>query len=80
MTLCHSEAERVTAACNDMAYEAIIEACELAASYARSTVEAAWRGDRRLCEGHLVQLRACVVTALAARKRLCTPPEDSAHG
>ena len=78
MTLCPGNAERVTAVCDDMAYDAIAEACNLAASYARSAAEAAWRGDRQLCEGHLTQLRLCVLAALDARKHLATP--EGANG
>ena len=70
----------VTAACNDLAFDAIIESCDLAVSYAVSAREAAWRGDRRLLAGHLAQLRACVVTALDAHRQLGNLPESSAHG
>jgi hypothetical protein len=52
-----------------------MEACDLAASYARSAAEAAWRGDRRLLAGHLSQLRSCTVTALDAHARLGAPAE-----
>ncbi len=69
----------VQGVCNDLAYDAIVEACDLAASYARSAAEAAWRGDHRLVDHHLVELRLCVLTALAARKRL-TKPEGARNG
>jgi hypothetical protein len=70
----------VTAVCNDLAFDAIVECCDLAASYARSAAEAAWRGDRWLLAGHLSQLRACVVTALDAHGRLDGPRENGARG
>ena len=60
----------VQGVCNDLAYDAIVEPCDLAASYARSASEVAWRGDHRLVAMHLVQLRLCVLTALDARNRL----------
>jgi hypothetical protein len=60
----------VQSVCDDLAFEAIVEACDLAGSYARSAAEAAWRGNHRLVERHLSELRLCVRTALAARKRL----------
>ena len=63
-----------------MALEAIIETCDLAVSYATSAREAAWRGDRQLLAGHLAQLRACVVTALDAHRRLGALPDGGAHG
>ncbi len=69
-TPCHSDNARLTAACDEMAYEAIVEALLLGESYLISAREAAWRGDRRLVENHLSELRLCVLTALAARKRL----------
>lgn len=66
--------------CADLCFDAIIECCELSASYAYSAREAAWRGDWLLLAGHLSQLRACVVTALDAHKRIPAMPEGGAHG
>jgi hypothetical protein len=66
--------------CDDFAFDAIVETCELASSYAASAREAAWRGDRGLLAGHLAQLRLCVITALDAHKRLNPAPEVGAHG
>jgi hypothetical protein len=66
--------------CNDLAFNAIVDACDLAASYAMSAREAAWRGDRRLLAGHLAQLRLCVLTALDAHKRLGPVPEADRNG
>ncbi len=37
----------VRGAIDDLRLEAIVEFCELAASYSRSAAEAAWRGDRQ---------------------------------
>ncbi len=70
----------VASVCNDLAFDAISECCALAESYAASAREASWRGDRRLLAGHLAQLRACVVTALDAHKRLGPAPEIGVHG
>ena len=70
----------VATACADLCFDAIVECCELAASYADSARAAAWRGDRLLLAGHLSQLRACVMTALDAHKRLPVVPEGGAHG
>lgn len=80
MTLSPSHAARVAAACNDLAFEAIVDCCDLAASYAMSAREAAWRGDRQLLAGHLSQLRACIITALGAHKRLGSVPEVGTNG
>jgi hypothetical protein len=55
--------------------EGIVEFCDLAASYARSASEAAFRNDRLTLRTHLMQLRACVVEALKTHKEL-TPLED----
>jgi hypothetical protein len=65
-----AHAPSVQSVCDDLAFEAIVEACDLAASYARSSSEAAWRGNHQLVEHHLAKLRLCVLTALEARKRL----------
>jgi hypothetical protein len=75
-----SSPARVAETCNDIAFEAVFDCCDLAASYALSAREAAWRGDRRLLAGHLAQLRACVVTALDAHRRLGPTPEAERHG
>jgi hypothetical protein len=47
-----------------MRREALVELCDLAASYARSGAEAAWRGDDRTTGVHLKQLRLVVIEAL----------------
>ena len=74
------QASAIKSACDDMVFEAIIDTCDLAASYARSASEAAWRGDRRLLAGHLAQLRLTVITALDFHKRLGALPDGGAHG
>lgn len=61
---CPSDAARI--ACDDMAYEAAYEALDAAVSYAISAREAAYRGNRRLLDGHLSELRLCVLTAIEA--------------
>ena len=80
MMLSRSEPAPVASACADMCFEAIVETCDLAISYATSAREAAWRGDRRLLAVHLAQLRLTVITALDAQKRLLALPhaEDAA--
>jgi hypothetical protein len=55
---------------DDMQFEAIIEFSDLAASYARSAVEAAWRGDRATLGMHLAQLRLTVIAAIQAFKEI----------
>ena len=44
------------AAANDLTFAAIEETAGLAASYARSAAEAAWRGERRTLAVHLAEL------------------------
>ena len=65
-----SEVARLKSACDDMAFEAIYEALDLAASCAVSGREAAYRGNRQLLESHLRELRLCILTAFEAHKRL----------
>ena len=77
--LSRSEPASIALVCADMCFEAIVESCDFAVSYATSAREAAWRGDRRLLAGHLAQLRACVVTALDAHKRIGASPDGGAH-
>ena len=50
--------------------ELIGETVELAASYARSATEAAWRVDKVTLGVHLRQLRLCVITAIQTFKEL----------
>ncbi len=49
---------------SDLQFDLIVETVDLAASYARSASEAAWRGDRLTVGVHLRQLRLCVITAI----------------
>ncbi len=51
-------------AANDLCYHSIVEHCELAASYAWSAREAAWRGDRHTLGAHLRQVRLVVIALL----------------
>jgi hypothetical protein len=55
-------------AARDLAFEAIVEHCSLAESYARSASEAAWRGDLTTLDVHIRQLRLCVITAIKTLK------------
>lgn len=71
--LCHSNPQSVAAVCDDLAFAAIMEACDLAESFALSAREAAWRGNRQLLECHLRELRAATVAAIGGYKLLSTP-------
>ena len=57
-------------ACRDLIFEALVEVCDRAASYARSASEAAWRGDEHTVNVHARQLRDCVVEAIKLRNDL----------
>jgi hypothetical protein len=57
-------------AVNDLCLEAIIEFADLAASYARSVSEAAWRADYDTSRVHLAQLRLTVIAALQTLKEI----------
>jgi hypothetical protein len=61
-------------AANDLAFEAIIESAELAASYAISVREAAYRGDKTLLGMHLAQLRLTTISAIQTYKMLGAGP------
>jgi hypothetical protein len=55
-------------ASSDLVFEAIIENADLAASYAISVREAAWRGDTSLLGMHLAQLRLATIAAIKTYK------------
>ena len=57
-------------AARDLAFEAICETCDCAASYATSACEAAYRGSQHALGVHLGELRICVVAAIGAFKEL----------
>lgn len=57
-------------AVRDLTFDAIMERCDLAASYARSASETAWRGDQITAGVHLRQLRLCAIAAIQAFKSL----------
>jgi hypothetical protein len=57
-------------ACRDLIFEALVDVCDRAASYARSASEAAWRGDEHTVSVHARQLRDCVVEAIKLRNEL----------
>jgi hypothetical protein len=59
-------------ACRDLIFEALVDVCDRAASYARSASEAAWRGDESTVNVHARQLRACVVEAIKLRNELAS--------
>jgi hypothetical protein len=66
------QAPRSSAAelCDSLRYELIGEAMALAASYARSAAEAAWRGDQETLKVHIQQTRLSLLTAIEAFKAL----------
>jgi hypothetical protein len=68
-----SASAEAIAAANDLAFESLVETGSLAESFARSLVEAAWRGDRSTVEVHLRQLRLCVLAGIDIFKRLDSP-------
>jgi hypothetical protein len=70
------QSEAAICAANDLAYEALVETCELAGSYARSAAEAAWRGDALTLRVHLTQLRLATIEALRAFKDLGPHPDQ----
>jgi hypothetical protein len=63
-------ADRRASAVNDLRLDLIGETIELAASYARSAAEAAWRADKVTLGVHLRQLRLCVIAAIQTFKEL----------
>lgn len=58
--------EAAISAAADSYFEFIAEKADLAASYARSVGEAAWRGDRATVGVHLKQLRLTAIALLQA--------------
>jgi hypothetical protein len=61
---------------NDLCYDFIVQNCELAASYARSAGEAAWRGDRQTLGTHLRQLRLVVIALLQSYNEIADVAEN----
>jgi hypothetical protein len=55
-------------ALRDQAFDEIERVSALAASYARSTAEAAFRGDEAMMLVHLKQLRLCCVSMIKTYK------------
>jgi hypothetical protein len=64
------------ALCDGLRYELIGEAMDLAASYARSAGEAAWRGDRATLQLHIKQTRLTLLTAIETFKLLGEAAQD----
>jgi hypothetical protein len=54
----------LVAALRDQAFEAILETSDMAASYARSLGEAAYRGDELTMVAHIKQLRLCTTSLI----------------
>ena len=78
LALSVSPAANAVDVCDDTRRELIIEAAELAGSYARSAAEAAWRDDRDELGVHLRQLRACVIAALKTFNELAPADGEKA--
>lgn len=67
-------------AANDMCFEYLVETCDLAASYARSASEAAFRGDHNTVRVHLEQLRLTTIAALKTFNEITpVPPAEKAE-
>lgn len=62
--------DQCASAVDDLQFDLIVETVDLAASYARSVSEAAWRGDTLTLGVHLRQLRLCVITTIQTFKEL----------
>jgi hypothetical protein len=60
----------VLSACRDLIFEALVDVCDRASSYAHSVSEAAWRGDEHTVNVHVRQLRDCIVEANKLRNEL----------
>ena len=56
-----AEAQRAT---EEMTIDSLAETLDLAASYARSAAECAWRGDHGLLRRHLIQSSRAMTEAL----------------
>lgn len=68
-----TQSARALSASRDLVFAALGETCDLAASYARSAAEAAWRGEEPTLDAHLRQLRACTIEAIKLRNDLTAP-------
>jgi hypothetical protein len=69
---------KVQTALDDLCLEAIVEFADMAASYARSASEAAWRGDRDFLRVHLAQLRFSAIEAIKVFKDLSGETREAA--
>jgi hypothetical protein len=56
--------------CDRLRYQLISETMDLAASYATSAAEAAWRSDASTLEAHLKQTRLSLLTAIQMFKQV----------
>jgi hypothetical protein len=57
---------------------AVIEHADLAASWARSAAEAAWRGERTELRYYLNQMRLATISAISVFKQLGSDDGDAA--
>jgi hypothetical protein len=60
----------LTSVLRDQAFEELIDNADMAASYARSIAEAAFRGDQTTVAVHLRQLRECCLAMIKTYKDL----------
>jgi hypothetical protein len=67
----------IASVADDLRLEMIVETSELAASYARSAAEAAWRGDRLELGVHLQRLRLSTIAAIQTFKELGSEGEEA---
>jgi hypothetical protein len=67
----------IASVADDLRLEMIVETSELAASYARSAAEAAWRGDRLELDVHLQRLRLSTIAAIQTFKELGSEGEEA---
>jgi hypothetical protein len=65
--------------CDEARLELIIEAADLAGSYARSAAEAAFRDDRHELGVHLRQLRLATIAALKTYNELAPAAGEKAE-
>jgi hypothetical protein len=72
-----ADPQTVAVVADDLRLEMIVETSELAASYARSAAEAAWRGDRLTLGVHLRQLRLATIACLKTFNELGAEGEKS---
>lgn len=76
-TIVSVDLQTVASVADDLRLEMISETSDLAASYARSAAEAAWRGDRLTLGVHLRQLRLVTIACLQTFNELGAEGEEA---